>query len=120
MAAHTAVTTGRIRGRGQLTLPAEVREALHVAEGDDVEFTRTMTAPSHCAVSRQSRPIRPGSGPRSGRQASGKPTRRSRPVTCHRSTAARRTCSPISASAPRNAGLPGHAAVRARPEAAHL
>ena len=40
MAAQTAVTTARIRGRGQLTPPAEVREALHVAEGDDVEFTR--------------------------------------------------------------------------------
>src|SRR5258708_25192351 len=40
MAAQTAVTTARIRGRGQLTLPAEVREALHVAEGDEVEFTR--------------------------------------------------------------------------------
>ena len=40
MAAQTAVTTARIRGRGQLTLPADVREALHVAEGDEVEFTR--------------------------------------------------------------------------------
>ncbi len=40
MAAQTAVTTARIRGRGQLTRPAEVREALHVAEGDEVEFTR--------------------------------------------------------------------------------
>ncbi len=40
MAAQTAVTTARIRGAGQLTLPAEVREALHVAEGDEVEFTR--------------------------------------------------------------------------------
>lgn len=40
MAAQTAVTTARIRGRGQLTLPAEVREALHVAEGDEVEFAR--------------------------------------------------------------------------------
>jgi hypothetical protein len=29
MAAQTAATTARIRGRGQLTLPAEVREALH-------------------------------------------------------------------------------------------
>jgi len=40
MAAQTAATTARIRGRGQLTLPAEVREALHLAEGDEVEFTR--------------------------------------------------------------------------------
>src|SRR5258705_10652145 len=38
--AQTAAATARIRGRGQLTLPAEVREALHVAEGDEVEFTR--------------------------------------------------------------------------------
>lgn len=40
MAAESAVTTARIRGRGQVTLPAEVREALRVAEGDEVEFTR--------------------------------------------------------------------------------
>jgi antitoxin PrlF len=40
MAAETAVTTARIRGRGQLTLPAEVRAALRVEEGDEVEFTR--------------------------------------------------------------------------------
>lgn len=40
MAPATAVTTARIRGRGQLTLPTEVREALHVSEGDEVEFTR--------------------------------------------------------------------------------
>jgi antitoxin PrlF len=40
MTAETAVTTARIRGRGQLTLPTEVREALRVGEGDEVEFTR--------------------------------------------------------------------------------
>jgi antitoxin PrlF len=40
MAAETAVVSARVRGRGQVTLPAEVREALHVAEGDEVEFTR--------------------------------------------------------------------------------
>jgi antitoxin PrlF len=40
VAAQTAVTTARIRGSGQLTLPPEVREALHVAEGDEVECTR--------------------------------------------------------------------------------
>jgi antitoxin PrlF len=40
MAAETAITTARVRGRGQLTLPAEVRDALHVGEGDEVEFTR--------------------------------------------------------------------------------
>jgi AbrB family looped-hinge helix DNA binding protein len=40
MTAETAITTARVRGRGQLTLPTEVREALHVAEGDEVEFTR--------------------------------------------------------------------------------
>jgi antitoxin PrlF len=39
MTAETAVTTARIRGRGQLTLPTEVREALRVGEGDEVEFT---------------------------------------------------------------------------------
>lgn len=36
--AESAVTTARVRARGQLTLPAGVREALHVAEGDEVEF----------------------------------------------------------------------------------
>ncbi len=40
MTAETAVTTARVRGKGQLTLPAEVREALRVSEGDEVEFTR--------------------------------------------------------------------------------
>jgi len=40
MATQTAVTTARVRGRGQLTLPADVREALRVDEGDEVEFTR--------------------------------------------------------------------------------
>ncbi len=119
MAPQTAVTTARIRGRGQLTLPAEVREALHVAEGDEVEFARHDDGTAQCAVSGRSRPVRHGSGPRSGRRASGKPTGRSQWVTCHRCTAARRTCSPISTGAPRNAYLPGHAAVRARPEAAH-
>ena len=39
MTAET-VSTARVRGRGQVTLPAEIRDALHVAEGDDVEFTR--------------------------------------------------------------------------------
>ncbi len=27
-----------LRGRGQITLPQEVRDALHVVEGDDVAF----------------------------------------------------------------------------------
>src|SRR5262249_18293671 len=40
MTADAAVSTARVRGKGQLTLPAEVREALHVAEGGEVEFTR--------------------------------------------------------------------------------
>lgn len=28
-----------LRSKGQVTLPAEVREALHIREGDGVEFT---------------------------------------------------------------------------------
>lgn len=40
MTAETAVSTARVRGRGQLTLPAEVRDALRVSDGDEVEFTR--------------------------------------------------------------------------------
>jgi antitoxin PrlF len=33
-----ASTRARLRHKGQVTLPPEVREALHVAEGDEVEF----------------------------------------------------------------------------------
>jgi antitoxin PrlF len=32
------MTRAVVRGRGQITLPREVREALHVEEGDDVAF----------------------------------------------------------------------------------
>jgi AbrB family looped-hinge helix DNA binding protein len=32
-----------VRKKAQLTLPAEVRAALHVVEGDEVEFTVTET-----------------------------------------------------------------------------
>jgi AbrB family looped-hinge helix DNA binding protein len=31
----------RIRDKGQVTLPPEIRAALHVGEGDEVEFTVT-------------------------------------------------------------------------------
>ncbi len=31
----------RLRHKGQVTLPPEVRDALHVGEGDEVEFTVT-------------------------------------------------------------------------------
>ena len=30
-----------LRPKGQITLPQEVRDALHIAEGDDVEFVVT-------------------------------------------------------------------------------
>jgi antitoxin PrlF len=40
MTVDTSVTTVRIRARGQLTLPSEIRETLHVDEGDELEFTR--------------------------------------------------------------------------------
>ncbi|MEZ5331846.1 MAG: AbrB/MazE/SpoVT family DNA-binding domain-containing protein [Thermoanaerobaculia bacterium] len=33
------MTRAVIRRKGQITLPREVREALHVEEGDDVAFT---------------------------------------------------------------------------------
>jgi antitoxin PrlF len=36
-----ARTRARLRHKGQVTLPAEVRDALHVGEGDEVEFTVT-------------------------------------------------------------------------------
>ena len=34
-----AVERAQLRGKGQFTLPAQVRRALHLAEGDEVEFT---------------------------------------------------------------------------------
>lgn len=40
MSAEVAVSTARVREKGQLTLPAEVRAALRVTAGDEVEFTR--------------------------------------------------------------------------------
>jgi AbrB family looped-hinge helix DNA binding protein len=35
------VTRTTLRNKGQVTLPAEVREALHVDEGDELEFEVT-------------------------------------------------------------------------------
>jgi len=35
------VARSKLRDKGQLTVPAEVREALRVEEGDEVEFTIT-------------------------------------------------------------------------------
>jgi AbrB family looped-hinge helix DNA binding protein len=35
------VTRARLRHKGQVTLPPEVRDALHVGEGDEVEFRVT-------------------------------------------------------------------------------
>lgn len=41
MTADTDVSaTVRVRARGQVTLPAEFLSALHVGEGDELEFTR--------------------------------------------------------------------------------
>jgi antitoxin PrlF len=33
-----AVTRTTLRSKGQVTLPAEIREALHINEGDELEF----------------------------------------------------------------------------------
>jgi antitoxin PrlF len=33
-----ATSRGTLRERGQLTLPTDIREALHIQAGDDVEF----------------------------------------------------------------------------------
>ena len=35
------MSISRIRGRGQLTLPSEIREAAHLEEGDQVEVEMT-------------------------------------------------------------------------------
>lgn len=35
------MTRAVVRRKGQITLPQEIREALHVDEGDDVAFTLT-------------------------------------------------------------------------------
>jgi antitoxin PrlF len=40
-ASETRPTRAMLRSKGQLTLPAEIRAALHVGEGDEVEFTVT-------------------------------------------------------------------------------
>ena len=40
-ASETLPTRAMLRSKGQLTLPAEIRAALHVGEGDEVEFTVT-------------------------------------------------------------------------------
>lgn len=37
--ASEVVGRAQLRKKNQLTLPAEVREALHLSEGDEVEFT---------------------------------------------------------------------------------
>ncbi|WP_338699930.1 AbrB/MazE/SpoVT family DNA-binding domain-containing protein [Streptomyces sp. Q6] len=38
MAATVTRIRTQLRGKGQLTLPGEVRKALHIEAGDDVEF----------------------------------------------------------------------------------
>lgn len=40
-ASEARPTRATLRSKGQLTIPSEVRAALHVAEGDEVEFTVT-------------------------------------------------------------------------------
>lgn len=36
---HSGVRRAQLRKNSQLTVPAEVRQALHIEEGDEVEFT---------------------------------------------------------------------------------
>ncbi|MDQ2789244.1 MAG: AbrB family transcriptional regulator [Pseudonocardiales bacterium] len=40
-ASETRPPRATVRAKAQLTLPTEIREALHVGEGDEVEFTIT-------------------------------------------------------------------------------
>jgi antitoxin PrlF len=40
-ASGTRPPRATVRAKAQLTLPTEIREALHVSEGDEVEFTIT-------------------------------------------------------------------------------
>ncbi|MGH3515760.1 MAG: AbrB/MazE/SpoVT family DNA-binding domain-containing protein [Pseudonocardiaceae bacterium] len=40
-ASETRPPRATVRAKAQLTLPTEIREALHVSEGDEVEFTIT-------------------------------------------------------------------------------
>ncbi|MDQ2883079.1 MAG: AbrB/MazE/SpoVT family DNA-binding domain-containing protein [Actinomycetota bacterium] len=40
-ASETRPPRATVRAKAQLTLPTEIREALHVIEGDEVEFTIT-------------------------------------------------------------------------------
>jgi antitoxin PrlF len=41
VAAEERPTRAMLRSKGQLTLPSEIRAALHVGEGDEIEFTVT-------------------------------------------------------------------------------
>jgi antitoxin PrlF len=41
VASEVRLTRAMLRAKGQLTLPLEIRAALHVGEGDEVEFTVT-------------------------------------------------------------------------------
>ena len=40
-ASEAQQTRAMLRAKGQLTLPPEIRAALHIGEGDEVEFTVT-------------------------------------------------------------------------------
>ncbi|MGH3975008.1 MAG: AbrB/MazE/SpoVT family DNA-binding domain-containing protein [Pseudonocardiaceae bacterium] len=40
-ASEARPTRAMLRSKGQLTLPPEIRAALHVSEGDEIEFTVT-------------------------------------------------------------------------------
>ena len=63
----------RMRHKRQITLPVEILEALHVEEGDEIEFKLTPDGRVLTTGLKKIPTARHGSGLRRGRQESGKP-----------------------------------------------
>lgn len=66
----------RLRAKGQLTLPGQVRELLGVSEGDDLTFYVTEGGQVVIEPARTIPPIKPGFGRNAGRKWSVKPRQR--------------------------------------------
>ena len=61
-----------LRQKGQITLPAEIREALHVEDGDEIEFELTSDGRVLMSGLKMIPADQAWFGPRRGRQESGK------------------------------------------------
>ncbi|MGH3888716.1 MAG: AbrB/MazE/SpoVT family DNA-binding domain-containing protein [Pseudonocardiaceae bacterium] len=82
-ASEARQTRAMLRSKGQLTLPSEIRAALHISEGDEVEFTVTDSGEvllrGMTSVPADQRCF--GSGSLTGRPVSARRVCRSRPAT---------------------------------------